>query len=257
MRRLGRRSHDRHRIQPSDRPDGAQPAGRRRARLDGLCSFAEIRLLSADRRTGRTGLEYVERLHPDRRADVHHDGRADAPLRHERAPVQRPGAVVRANSGTPDPHQHRRQRHLRRHLGILGGDRGDHRHRRDPQHGEGRLQPAAVSRLDRRRRHARHPDPAVDQHDHLCGADRHLGRPALRRGVHSRLHAGRAVLADRVRRSDLAAESGGPHGRYRRTVATTDGRTEASGAAARPVPHRGRDRSTSASPPRPRRRRSD
>ena len=38
-----------------------------------------------------------------------------------------------------------------------------------------------AGRLDRRRRHARHPDPAVDHHDHLRDHDRDQHRQAVRR----------------------------------------------------------------------------
>ena len=48
-----------------------------------------------------------------------------------------------------------------------------------------RLQRAPVPRHAGCRRHARHPDPAVDQHDHLRGADQHLDPEALPRRHHS------------------------------------------------------------------------
>ena len=43
-----------------------------------------------------------------------------------------------------------------------------------------------VPRHHRRRRHARHPDPAVDQLHHLRPAHQHLGAAALSRRLHSR-----------------------------------------------------------------------
>ena len=51
---------------------------------------------------------------------------------------------------------------------------------------EARLLRAPVPRHHRRRRHARHPDPAVDQHDRLRRADRDLDPEALSRGLHPR-----------------------------------------------------------------------
>jgi hypothetical protein len=40
--------------------------------------------------------------------------------------------------------------------------------------------------IDHGRRHARHPDPAVDPGDHLCGRGRTVGRRAVHRRGHSR-----------------------------------------------------------------------
>ena len=83
-----------------------------------------------------------------------------------------------------------------------------------------------VAGLDRRRRHAGHPDPAVGQHDHLRLADRHLDRQAVHRRHHSRPAAGRrcfmafiavhalvtgtAIREDKVPLADAAAPAEGP-----------------------------------------------
>ena len=71
-----------------------------------------------------------------------------------------------------------------------------------------RLQRAAVSRNARRRRHARHPDPALDQPDRLRRADQHLDPAALSRGLPARLHLRLADDPDDHRRLPVAAAMG-------------------------------------------------
>ena len=72
-----------------------------------------------------------------------------------------------------------RDRHRRR-----GGDADGPA--RLPGDAQGRLRPEAVGRRDLRRRHARHPDSAVDHADRLRRHLGGLGGEALRRGDHAR-----------------------------------------------------------------------
>ena len=89
-----------------------------------------------------------------------------------------PGGLMHANIGAS--HGDCRDRRLERRDRSDGLDRGRAADRPLP------LQRAAVPRLARRRRHARHPDPALDQPDHLRLPHRHLGPEALSRRLHSR-----------------------------------------------------------------------
>ncbi len=66
----------------------------------------------------------------------------------------------------------------------------------------------AVPRHARRGRNARHPHPALDQHDHLRRDDRHLGPEALSRRIHSRLHPHGAVQPDGADRLHVEAALG-------------------------------------------------
>ena len=114
--------------------------------------------------------------------------------------------------------EHRREAHPR----LDGGGGADHlralrhrhRHRRRRGHADG---PAGLSghaegplrqqlRLRRhlRRRHAWHPDPAIDHADRLCRGIGRLDRPALCWRPAAGLHAGRA-LSRLHRRPGLAA----------------------------------------------------
>ena len=87
-----------------------------------------------------------------------------------------------------------RLRRLRRDLRLLD------RHRRDLHQGvlsldaPVRLQRRAGGRLDRRRRHARHPDPAVGHHGDLRHHDRDQHRQAVHRRHHPRPDRDRAAV---------------------------------------------------------------
>ncbi len=133
-------------------------------------------------------------------------GRDPAALRHGRAHVQRAGPLGALAAGRAHAFQHRRLRHVRRHLRLERGDGGDDRHRGAGRGREARLFRAPVPRHDRRRRHARHPDPAVDQHDRLRRADRHLDPQALSRGLHPGSGPRQPVQPDGDR--DLPAAAG-------------------------------------------------
>ena len=157
---------------------------------------------------------HLRPLHqPDLHGDVERraDRGAAVPVHglHRRARQHRLPAVHHA--------QHRRQGRAglargRRALHLLALRHRD-RHRRRRRHADGaaRLPADAEGRLPRelrrrhhlRRRHARHPDPALDHADRLRRDLRRLDRAALRRGAAARLPAGRALhpLRDGAARS--------------------------------------------------------
>ena len=129
------------------------------------------------------------------------------------------------------PRRRRRLRAVRRHLGLLGRDRGRHRlHHSAGDRGE-RLSAAVRRRRDRDLRGARHPVSALDQSRHLRGRDqRHaaasgpdgahrrvrLGRPAVHRRrrtrAHARHHARHHHLVSRLAQR-LSAHAAGELGR--------------------------------------------
>ena len=139
--------------------------------------------------------------------------------------------------------QHRRQGRARlargrRALHLLAL-RHRHRHRRRRRHADGaaRLPADAEGRLPRelrlrhhlRRRHARHPDPALDHADRLCRDLRRLDRAALRRRAAAGLPAGRALHPLRDDPRDPAAvgraapaQGGHPRGRRCRQLRLDD-----------------------------------
>ena len=112
-------------------------------------------------------------LHPRRQPDEHrrHDA---AHLR--RGPARRGAPARRAGAG-----QRRRQRHLRRHVGLGRGRCGGPRHDRDPGHGGGRLRPPLRRSAHRRRLHHRPGDPAQHPVRHLRRTGQRLGGCALPR----------------------------------------------------------------------------
>ena len=77
-----------------------------------------------------------------------------------------------------------------------------------PQMLKARYDPSFASRDHLRRRHAGHPDPAVDHADRLCRRLGGLDRPALCRGAAAGVHAGRALPRLRHRPVDPAAVVG-------------------------------------------------
>ena len=120
---------------------------------------------------GRDRLEHVERVHPDRHSAVRHARRDPAARGHRREGLQRHRAVALVASRRPHARQHRRLRHVRRDLRLERGHGRHYRHRGHPGDPEAQLQRAPVPRHHRGRRHARHPDPAVDQLHPLRPAD--------------------------------------------------------------------------------------
>ena len=100
-----------------------------------------------------------------------------------------------------------RLRRLRRHLRVLDRDRRHHGQGRLSRHEPTRLLGPPVDRGHRRRRHARHPHSAVDDHGDLRRDDRDQHRQAVR-GRHPAGHAGHVPAVpcgamDRMDRSGL------------------------------------------------------
>ena len=121
------------------------------------------------------------RIHAGRHPDVRDDGRRDRLVAGRQGPLRsaRPLALPRARR-TGD-FQSRRLRHLRRaHRLVAGLLRG---HRQDGHSGDAaaRLSGRRGHRLDLRRRHARHPDSAVDHLHPLRHCHRNLDRPSVPR----------------------------------------------------------------------------
>ena len=110
-------------------------------------------------------------------------------------------------------HVHDRgERRLRRHLRLIDRDRGHVRQGRLSVDAQIRLQGHARRRLDRGRRHARHPDPALGHHGDLRDHDRDPHRQAVRRRHHPGTGRDRSAL--RRRELDhLARSEGRPPGR--------------------------------------------
>ena len=92
--------------------------------------------------------------------------------------------------------EHRGVRRVRGHLGLERRHRGNRRNGCPARGPALRLQRAHLSGHARRRRNARDPHPAFDQHDHLRGADERVGAEALSRRHHSGLGVGAAVHGD-------------------------------------------------------------
>ena len=112
-------------------------------------------------------------VHPDgqlRRARGHVAGAVPRRLYLPRPPARRAGDGDRA-----------RLRRLRRDLRLVDRDRRDHGQGRLSVDAQVRLLRRARGRLDRRRRHAGHPDPAVGHHGDLRHHDRDQYRQAVRR----------------------------------------------------------------------------
>ena len=97
----------------------------------------------------------------------------------------------------PDALQHRLIRTFRRHVRLVRCNGRHHRHRRHPANSETGLQRTALPRHHRRGRHARHPDPAIDQPDPLRASNQHVGARALPRWFHPRLPARSTLYSHR------------------------------------------------------------
>ena len=86
----------------------------------------------------------------------------------------------------PPAHEHRLLGAVRRHLGLVGGDRRDHRHGGDARARGAWLRPRPLARLHRRGGHARHPHSAEREPADLRLALGDLDRPVVRRRHRSR-----------------------------------------------------------------------
>ena len=121
------------------------------------------------------------RLHAGVDPDVRHDGRGHRLVARRQGPLRgaRPLALSRARR--PGDLQYRRLRDLCRAHRLLA--RLLRRHRQDGHSGNApaRLSGRRRDRLDLRRRHARHPDPAVDHLHPVRDRHRDLDRPAVPR----------------------------------------------------------------------------
>ena len=132
-------------------------------------------------RGGRDVLHRALRLHAGVDPDVRHDGRGDRLVARRQGSLRgaRPLALSRARR--PGHLQYRSLRDLCRAHGLFA--RLLRRHRQDGHSGNApaRLSGRRGHRLDLRRRHARHPDPAVDHLHPVRDRHRDLDRPAVPR----------------------------------------------------------------------------
>ena len=115
-------------------------------------------------------------------------------------------AVAQLDPRAAAARQRARLRHLRLGVGLVGGDLRDGRQDRAARTEEARLRRHGEPRLARRRRHARHPDPALDHHGGLCGAGERLDHPGVPRGLPARPARDGAVF--RLHRVLVARPSG-------------------------------------------------
>ncbi len=140
-------------------------------------------------------------VHPDgqlRHAGRHVAGAVPRRLRLHRPPARRAGHGHHLGLGR-----------LRRDLRLVDRHRGHLRQGRLSVDEALRLLRPAGRRRDRRRRHARHHDPALDHHGHLRHLHRDQHRQAVRGRRHPR-HPGRHAAVRRGAVHDLARSAGGP-----------------------------------------------
>ena len=179
-------------------PAGAGDPGCSRSRHPRPVAVGDLFEAAAVAGDGRDRVGHVEQLPAGRHPVLRAARRDPAALGHGRAHVQRAGAVGAVAARRADAFQHRGLRDVRGDLRLERRHGGDDRHRRPGRGREARLFRAAVPRHDRRRRHARHPHPALDQHDRLWRAHRDLDPQALSRGLHPRPRARDPVQPDRA-----------------------------------------------------------
>ena len=157
--------------------------------------LADLPGLRQPARGRRDVLVRPRRVHAGVDPDVRDDGRGDRLLAGRQGPLRgaRPLALPPARrTGDLQP---RRLRDLRRAHRLVA--RLLRRHRQDGHPGDApaRLSGRHRHRLDLRRRHARHPDPAVDHLHPLRHRHRDLDRPAVHRRRHAGADADRPVHA--------------------------------------------------------------
>ena len=143
----------------------------------------------------RNLLRRAERLHAGVDPDVRDDGRGDRLVARRQGPVRGARSLALPPAGRPGDLQPRRLRDLRGAHRLVA--RVLRRHRQDGHSGDAqaRLSGRRRHRLDLRRRHARHPDPAVDHVHPLRHRHRDLDRPPVPRRRPARPDADRPVHA--------------------------------------------------------------
>ena len=119
-------------------------------------------------------------VHALGRAALHPDGQLRHPRRHVEGALPRRPHLRRPPARRPGDGDGARLRRLRRDLRLVDRDRGDDDQGRLSVDERSPLFRRARGRHDRRRRNARHPDPAVDHHGHLRDHDQHQHRQAVR-----------------------------------------------------------------------------
>ena len=126
-------------------------------------------------------LRGAERLHAGVDPDVRHDGRGDRLVACGQGPLRSARPVALSRAGRARHFESRRVCIVRSaHRVVAGQLRGDRQdgHSRDAA---ARLSRRRRNRLDLRRRHARHPDPAVDHVHPLRHRHRNVDRAAVPR----------------------------------------------------------------------------
>ncbi len=169
--------------------------------------FTPISALQGD---GRVELGLLVQRAPRQRAAVHPAGRDPLALGYRGSALQFHEPVALLAAGRADARQHRRQHGLRGDVRLQRRHGRDHLRRRRPGGRPLQIRRAAVLRLGRRGRNARHSHSAVHQPHHLRLADGNVGAEPLPRRVPARLGAQPFVLGHH--RSHLP--SAAAHGRH-------------------------------------------
>ena len=151
--------------------------------------------LDSLRRRGGDVLLRPARFHAGFDPDVRDDGRGDRLLARRQGSLRGARPLALPHARRARDLQSRRLRDLRRAHRLVAGLL--RRHRQDGHSGDApaRLSGRRRHRLDLRRRHARHSDPAVDHLHPLRHRHRNLDRPAVPRGRDAGPDADRPVHA--------------------------------------------------------------
>ena len=146
-------------------------------------------------RRRRDVLVRPRRFHAGGDSDVRDDGRRDRLLAGRQGPLRGARPLALPLAGRPGHFQSRRLRHLRRAHRLLARLLRGHRQDGHSGNAAARLSGRRGHRLDLRRRHARHPDSAVDHLHPLRHCHRNLDRPSVPRRRDARPDADRHVHA--------------------------------------------------------------
>ena len=170
-------------------------AGRLRSRGAFDCIHRHVSGLWCAARRCRDLLSRIERLHAGVDSHVRDDGCGDRLLAGRQGSLRSARPLALPSSGRAGDLEPRRVRGVRRAYRLVA--RVLRRHRQDGHSGNAaaRLSRRHCDRVDLRRRHARHSDPAVDYLHSLWHCHRDLDRTPVSRRRIARHHAHDAVHA--------------------------------------------------------------
>ena len=190
--------------------------------LVGIVGFADPQRRAGRARGARQlSLSICRGLRLRRHSAVRADGQSRLGVGHGARSLCRRLFLDRPRARRARARHHPRLRRLCRGVGIERGLGGDHGQGLPAGDAALQLQPPALHRRDRRRRHARHPDPAEHRvrdlraaHravDRQAAARRHSARPAADRDLHGHgrdLDALQAAIRPARPARELAASAG-------------------------------------------------